>query len=76
LTVIEWKPFRHEVRAQWRQLTDMQPDAIAGLRAHLAEQIRVSYGITVDEAERQTTVNPGDARRCVCWRTDPIVHSL
>lgn len=50
---VEWKPFRNEVRARWTQLTDVQLDAIAGVRARLAEQIRASYGVTPDEAERQ-----------------------
>ena len=49
----EWKPFRNEVRAQWGRLTDSQLDAIAGVRTRLAEQIRASYGVTPDEAERQ-----------------------
>ena len=51
--VTEWKPFRNEVRAQWGKLTDAQLDAIAGLRTRLAEQIRASYSVTPDEAERQ-----------------------
>lgn len=51
--VAEWTPFRGEVRAQWGKLTDAQLDAIAGLRARLAEQIRLSYGVTPDEAEHQ-----------------------
>jgi uncharacterized protein YjbJ (UPF0337 family) len=51
--VAEWKPFRNEVRAQWGKLTNAQLDVIAGLRTRLAEQIRVSYGVTPDEAERQ-----------------------
>ena len=49
----EWKPFRNEVRSQWVLLTEAQLDAIAGRRSHLAEQIRISYGMTADEAERQ-----------------------
>ena len=49
----EWKPFKNEVRAQWERLTAFQLDAIAGMRVRLAEQIRASYGITAEEAERQ-----------------------
>ena len=49
----EWKLFRNEVRAQWGELTNSQLDAIGGMRILLAEQIRVSYGVTSDEAERQ-----------------------
>lgn len=51
--VVEWKPFRNEVRAQWGKLTNAQLDAIAGVRTRLADQIRVSYAVTPDEAERQ-----------------------
>jgi hypothetical protein len=52
-TVTEWKALRSEVRATWQQLTDSQLDAIAGIRRRLAEQIRATYGVTPDEAERQ-----------------------
>ncbi len=49
----EWMAFRHQVRSQWRLLTEAQLEAIAGRRAQLAEQIRISYGFAADEAERQ-----------------------
>jgi hypothetical protein len=49
----DWKPFSNEVRAQWAKLSNAQIDSIAGVRIRLAEQIRVSYGVTPDEAERQ-----------------------
>lgn len=49
----EWMAFRHQVRSQWRLLTEVQLEAIAGRRAQLAEQIRISYGIAADETERQ-----------------------
>jgi uncharacterized protein YjbJ (UPF0337 family) len=49
----EWKAFRNEVRYQWVLLTDVQLETIAGQRARLAEQIRLSYGVAADEAERQ-----------------------
>jgi hypothetical protein len=52
-TVTEWKAFRNEVRARWQRLTDSQLDAIAGVRHRLAEQLRATYGVTPDEAERQ-----------------------
>ena len=52
-TVTEWKALRNEVRAHWQQLTDAQLDAIAGMRQRLAAQIRATYGVTPDEAERQ-----------------------
>jgi hypothetical protein len=49
----EWKLFRNEVRAHWPRLSGAQLEVVAGTRAHLAEQLRVSYGIARDEAERQ-----------------------
>lgn len=49
----EWKPFRNELRSQWALLTEAQIDQINGQRAVLAEQIRSSYSMTADEAERQ-----------------------
>lgn len=49
----EWNAFRNQVRAQWRLLTEAQLEAIAGRRAHLAEQISITYGFGPDEAERQ-----------------------
>jgi hypothetical protein len=49
----EWKPFCNEVRSVWVRLTEAQLEAIAGQRSRLAEQIRISYGITAAEAERQ-----------------------
>jgi len=49
----EWKHFRNEVRTRWPLLTEAQLDSIAGRRGTLAEQVIVSYGTTVGEAERQ-----------------------
>ena len=49
----EWTAFRNEVRSQWMLLTEVQLEAIAGQRLQLAEQIRISYGLAADEAERQ-----------------------
>jgi uncharacterized protein YjbJ (UPF0337 family) len=51
--IVEWKVFRGEVRAHWGRLTDPQLNAIAGLRARLAEQIRDTYGLSDAEAEHQ-----------------------
>jgi hypothetical protein len=49
----EWGHFKHEVRAEWKNLSAAQLDAISGARARLSEQIRSSYGVTAEEAERQ-----------------------
>lgn len=49
----EWGHFKHQVRAEWHDLTDAQLDAISGVRARLGEQLRSRYGVTAEEAERQ-----------------------
>lgn len=49
----EWGHFKREVQTQWKKLTALQLDTIAGRRAQLGEQIRASYGLTCDQAERQ-----------------------
>jgi len=48
-----WQQFRDEVHANWGRLTAAHLDVIAGRRAHLASKIAETYGVTVDEAERQ-----------------------
>jgi len=49
----EWPRFKHAVRAEWKNLTNAQLDAVSGVRARLGEQICSSYGVTAKEAERQ-----------------------
>ena len=49
----EWHRFKHAVRAEWKNLTNAQLDAVSGVRARLGEQICFSYGVTAEEAERQ-----------------------
>ena len=49
----EWKFFRNEVRAQWAKLSEAQLDAIGGNRTRLIEELRASYGLTPEQAERQ-----------------------
>jgi hypothetical protein len=51
--VVEWKHFRNEVRTHWRGLTEAQLETIGGQRTHLGEQIRATYGLSQDQAERQ-----------------------
>jgi len=53
LAPFEWRHFKYEVRAQWQELTAAQLEAIAGMRSHLGDQIRATYGVTAEEAERQ-----------------------
>ena len=50
---VEWRHFKYEVLAQWQKLTPAQLEAIAGARSRLGEQIRATYGVSVEEAERQ-----------------------
>jgi hypothetical protein len=49
----EWKNFQREVGTHWRQLSSSQLDTIAGMRGRLAEEVRVSYGLTQEQAEQQ-----------------------
>jgi len=49
----EWKNFQREVGAHWKQLSSSQLDTIAGARARLAEEVRVSYGLTREQVERE-----------------------
>jgi uncharacterized protein YjbJ (UPF0337 family) len=48
-----WKQFQGKVKAQWGKLTDDHLDVIAGKRVELAGKLQESYGISVDEAEKQ-----------------------
>ena len=48
-----WAQMRGNLLRQWGRLTDRQLDAIAGHRERLARTIRVSYGMTSEEAENQ-----------------------
>ena len=51
--VTEWKCFRKEVRTHWAKLSESQLDVIGGHRARLIEEIRVSYSMTLEQAEQQ-----------------------
>lgn len=48
-----WMQFKGKVKSRWGKLTDDQLDVIAGRRDELAGRIQESYGIGVDEAEKQ-----------------------
>jgi uncharacterized protein YjbJ (UPF0337 family) len=48
-----WKQFKGNIKEQWGKLTDDQLDVIAGKRDRLAGRIQESYGISVDETEKQ-----------------------
>lgn len=52
----DWKQFQGKVQAQWGKLSKDQLDVIAGRRLELVGQIQESYGITVDEAEKQLSL--------------------
>jgi uncharacterized protein YjbJ (UPF0337 family) len=48
-----WKQFQGLVKEKWGRLTDDHLDTIAGKRDQLAGRLQETYGITVDQAERQ-----------------------
>jgi uncharacterized protein YjbJ (UPF0337 family) len=48
-----WQQFRGEVQANWGRLTVAHLDLIAGRRSALASELRETYAVTHDEAERQ-----------------------
>lgn len=48
-----WIKFKGNVKEHWEDLTDQQLEVIAGKREHLAEKIRVMYGVDKNEAENQ-----------------------
>jgi uncharacterized protein YjbJ (UPF0337 family) len=57
-----WKQFKGNVKEQWGKLTDDELDVIAGKRDRLAGRIQESYGITVDETEKQIAVWQKDVK--------------
>jgi uncharacterized protein YjbJ (UPF0337 family) len=48
-----WQQYRDEVQANWGRLTAAHLDFIAGRRSRLASELRDTYAVTDDEAERQ-----------------------
>jgi uncharacterized protein YjbJ (UPF0337 family) len=48
-----WTEFKGKVKESWGKLTDDELDVIAGKRDQLVGLIQKTYGVTVDEAERQ-----------------------
>lgn len=48
-----WQQLKGDIKAQWGRLTDNQFDVIAGKRAHLADEIQSTYGISKRAAEWQ-----------------------
>jgi uncharacterized protein YjbJ (UPF0337 family) len=48
-----WKQARGKVKEQWGRLTDDHLNIIDGRRDRLLGQIQESYGIAMDEAEKQ-----------------------
>ena len=51
-----WKEFQGNVKEYWGKLNDSEIDAIAGKRIHLAGKIQETYGVNLDEAERQIKI--------------------
>jgi uncharacterized protein YjbJ (UPF0337 family) len=50
----KWKQLKGTVREKWGKLTDDDIDVIAGKRDALIGRLQVRYGISKEEAERQT----------------------
>jgi len=48
-----WELTRGKVTERWGKLSDDQLDRVSGKRYQLVDEIRESYGIGKDEAERQ-----------------------
>ena len=49
----KWKQFKGNVKQQWGKLTDDQLDVIAGKREQLFGKIQETYGISIEETEKQ-----------------------
>ncbi|MFP4539073.1 MAG: CsbD family protein [Dichotomicrobium sp.] len=48
-----WHQMKGRVKQKWGELTDDELDQIAGRREYLAGKIQKTYGITLEEAEKQ-----------------------
>lgn len=48
-----WMQYKGHVKAQWGKLTNDNLDVIAGKRDQLVGQIQKSYGVGMDEADKQ-----------------------
>ena len=49
-----WKQFKGSVRERWVKLTDDDLDVVAGKRDQLLGKIQERYGITKEEAEKES----------------------
>lgn len=50
----KWNELKGEVKEKWGKLTDDDLDVIAGKRDKLVGKLQQRYGITKEEAEKQT----------------------
>ena len=50
----KWKEVKGAVKEKWGKLTDNDLDMIAGKRDNLVGKLQQRYGITKEEAEKQT----------------------
>lgn len=48
-----WTRFSRDVKKQWGELTDEEIMYVNGRRENLAGKIQQTYGITLEEADRQ-----------------------
>jgi uncharacterized protein YjbJ (UPF0337 family) len=51
-----WKQMKGKAREQWGKLTDSDFDQIGGKKDQLVGRIQERYGISKDEAQKQTDV--------------------
>jgi len=58
-----WKQMKGKFKERWGKLTDDQLDVIAGKRDQLVGAIQESYGIALDDAEREVTAWEARNRR-------------
>lgn len=49
----DWKHFKESARKRWGRFSDVTLDGMLGRRAALASNVRLSYGVSPEEAERQ-----------------------
>ena len=50
----KWKEVKGAVKEKWGKLTDNDLDVIAGKQDNLVGKLQQRYGITKEEAEKQT----------------------
>ena len=60
----KWKKWVHDAGVAWSELTEDDLLELAGHRETLADLVRVRYGLTAPEADRQVTTFIEDHQAC------------